>query len=78
MPRFYFDISDGPEIGRDEEGLEFPNLAKARSAALATLGEIARDELPDGDRRDFKISIRDEGGQVRLMATLALRVDNTP
>jgi hypothetical protein len=69
MPRFYFDISDGSEIGRDDEGLEFPSLEAARSAALATLGEIARDELPDGDSRDFRISIRDESGQPLLLAT---------
>ena len=77
MPRFYFDIADGPETGIDDVGLEFPNLEAARANALAALGEIARDELPDGDRRDFQISIRDEGGQVVLKATLALRVETT-
>jgi hypothetical protein len=75
MPRYYFDIADGPESSRDEEGLELPNLEAARTQALATLGEIARDEFPDGDRRDFSISIRDGGGQALLIAKLALRVE---
>jgi hypothetical protein len=75
MPRYYFDIADGAPSGTDDIGLDFPNFQAARENALATLGEIARDELPDGDERDFQISIRDEGGQVLLTATLALRVD---
>jgi predicted regulator of Ras-like GTPase activity (Roadblock/LC7/MglB family) len=78
MPRFYFDITDGPKTGRDDEGLEFRDLKAARAAALATLGEIAKDELPDGDRRDFQISIRDESGEILLKALLALRVENPP
>jgi hypothetical protein len=77
MPRFFFDIADGPKSETDDEGLEFPDLKAARESALETLGEIARDELPDGDRRDFKISIRDESGQILLKALLALRVEET-
>ena len=77
MPRYYFDISDGPETGVDDEGVEFPDIGAARATALRTLGEIARDELPDGDRRDFQISIRDEAGQILLKATLALRIEST-
>jgi hypothetical protein len=77
MPRFYFDVADGSESDRDDDGLEFPTLDAARKAALETLGDIARDELPDGDRRDFSISIRDESGQALLKATLALRVEST-
>ena len=77
MPRFYFDIADGPETGIDDDGLELLNVAAARTAALATLGEIAREELPDGDCRDFSISIRDENGHALLKATLALRVETT-
>jgi hypothetical protein len=75
MPRYFFDIADGDESGTDGEGLEFLNLEAARANALAALGEIARDELPDGDRRDFGISIRDDGGKVLLKATLVLRVE---
>jgi hypothetical protein len=30
MPRFYFDIADGPQSGINDVGLEFPNLEAAR------------------------------------------------
>jgi hypothetical protein len=75
MARYYFDIADGSDTGTDEVGLEFPTLKAARDNALATLGEMARDEFPDGDCRDFEISIRDEGGKFLLTAALALRVN---
>ena len=77
MPHFCFDIADGSETGIDDEGLELPSLTEARKAALATLGEIACEELPDGDCRNFIISIRDENGDALLKATLALRVETT-
>ena len=77
MPLYYFDIKDGPDGGRDEDGMEFPDLETARATALRTLGEIAKDELPDGDCRDFHISIRDERGAILLKATLSLKVEQT-
>ena len=61
MRRFYFDIADTGRLTRDEEGLEFSDRQEARQQALATLGEIARDELPDGDHREFVIEVRDGG-----------------
>lgn len=44
----------------------------ARAAAIAALPDIARDVLPDGDRRDFVSSVRDEAGEVIFTATLSL------
>jgi hypothetical protein len=78
MPRFYFDITDTGRIEVDEKGLECADLAAARKEALATLGEIARDELPDGDRRDFVITIRDHRKSPMLTAELLLRVHRSP
>ena len=75
MPRYFFDIADGDKSGHDDEGLNFPDIKAARAGALQALGEIARDELPDGDCRDFSVSIRDQAGQVLLTATLTLRVE---
>jgi hypothetical protein len=39
------------------------------------LGGIAKDELPDGDAREFIVRIRDEAGSVLLTASLLLRVE---
>jgi hypothetical protein len=75
MPRFFFDIRDGSKTYPDTEGTDLPSLDVARSEALSTLDNIARDELPDGDRRDFVINIRTETGPVMLTASLLLRVE---
>jgi hypothetical protein len=75
MPRFFFDIADSVRPAeRDAEGLELADLKQARARALETLGEIARDELPDGDRREFHISVREDGGRILLTASLSVRV----
>jgi hypothetical protein len=74
MPRFFFDITDTGKASPDGEGTEFPDLHAARAAALRTLGEIAKDELPDGDFRDFVIAIRQDDGPVLLSASLSLKV----
>jgi hypothetical protein len=74
MPRYFFDVTDSGETSRDSEGVEFPSLEAARQEALKTLGEIAKDELPDGDRREFSIRIRD-GERSLLRASLSLNVE---
>jgi uncharacterized protein DUF6894 len=75
MPRYYFDFTDGGEGLRDSEGTVLADLEHARAEALEALAQIAKDELPDGDRREFKIAIRSEVGQLLLTASLFLRVD---
>lgn len=75
MPRFFFDTSDGSGWRRDEEGVDFPDLAAAREDMMRAIAELARDVLPDGNRRDFVILMRDEAGRSILRATLALSVE---
>src|SRR5690348_6632226 len=72
MPRFYFDIDDGKRRTSDAEGLECRDLRIVRNTAIAILPDVARDELPDGDRRVFVCKARDEGGTVVFIATLTL------
>ena len=74
MPRYYFDYLDGPKSLQDDEGTELPDLEAARAEGLETLGLVAKDELPDGDHRDFRISIRQEDGPVLMVLSLLLRV----
>jgi hypothetical protein len=59
MPRYFLDFTDTGELLRDDEGMELVDLEAARMEALASLGEIAKDQLRDGDRRDFIIDIRE-------------------
>ena len=51
MPRFFFDTIDTGRAAEDDDGTELASLEVAKREALATLGEIAHDELPNGDAR---------------------------
>ena len=72
MPLFFLDIDDGQRFIRDEEGLEFPSREAMGEAAMQLLPNIARDELPDRDRRTYRVSARDESGRPVFQATLCL------
>jgi hypothetical protein len=75
MPRYFFDVTDAGEASIDDIGVELPSLEAARREALQTLGEIAKDELPNGDHRQFSIDIRAGDGPAILSASLSLRVE---
>ena len=72
MPRFFFDTDDGERQDRDDEGQELPDMEAARKAAIGVLPDMARDVLPDGDRRDFTTSVRTEHDDVVFRAKLSL------
>lgn len=72
MPRFFFDIDDGKTRTADTYGLELYDLASVREKAISILPDIAREQLPDGDRRVFVCQVRDESGKVLFLATLSL------
>jgi hypothetical protein len=75
MPLYFFDTADTGLSHTDDEGIELDGLETARQEALAMLGGIARDELPDGDAREFVVRIRNDAGSVLLTASLVLRVE---
>lgn len=58
MPRFFFDTSDGERTVIDEIGMDLPDADAARRAALDALPDIARDVMPDGDRRQMSVTVR--------------------
>ena len=70
MPRFFFDVSDGESLTRDEIGLELHDLDRVRTEAIKALPDIAREALPDGDERILVVQARDEGGRAIFRATL--------
>ena len=74
MTLYFFDVTDTGVTLVDDEGTEAADLSAARREAFTTLGAIAKDELPDGDRREFVIVIRDGDGP-RMRALLSLRVE---
>ncbi len=72
MPRFYFDTDNGGSAIRDDEGIECENLEAAVDEAAKVLPDMARDVLPDGDRRAFVVTVRDESGKAVYRFTLSL------
>jgi hypothetical protein len=75
MPRFYFDTYDGTHLVVDHLGLDLEGIEAAKHAAVTVLPEMARDALPDGDRMEFSVRVRDENGRRVLMATLSFSVE---
>jgi len=69
---FFFDIDDGESRETDGRGSELLDAQAARNAAIAILPDVAREELPDGDRRTFMCKVRDESDNVIFIATLSL------
>ena len=69
MERYYFDTYDGENFHRDENGQEVTR-EELRRQAIASLPEMATDELPDGDYRVFRVKVRDEGGTYVFEASL--------
>ncbi len=72
MPRFFFDTHDGDHLVRDPSGHELPHREAARQAALAVLPSMARDEVPNGDRHDFYVNVRNDNGQTIYTACMSL------
>ena len=72
MPRFFLDLYDGDCFTRDPYGFELDGYEEARREAISALPDMARDVLPDGDRRDFTVDVRTAVGEVIYTATLSL------
>ncbi len=77
MPLFHFDTIDTGTVMEDHEGVELPDVEAARKEALATLGAIAKDELPDGDYREFVINVRD-GEPTPILTAFAFAARRAP
>jgi hypothetical protein len=78
MPHYYFDTGDGEVFVSDPDGMELENIGQARDEAMKALSDMARDRVPDGDRRDFVVVVKDETRQPVLRLTLALTVERLP
>ena len=72
MPKFFLDLYDGATFTRDPYGLDLASQEEARKEAISVLPDMARDVLPDGDRRDFTVDVRTNVGEVIYTATLSL------
>jgi hypothetical protein len=74
MPRYFFDTRDGPELLRDEEGLELDGIQHARNEATRALVDLARDVIPGPERGELAIEVRDRLNVPLLRAALSFEV----
>jgi hypothetical protein len=75
MPRFYFDVREGPSFTPDDEGFEFNSLDEAERGAPTSVAEIGRDRLPKGDTREVTVELRNEHCQRVLTVTVAMQIN---
>jgi hypothetical protein len=75
VPKYFFDIDDGEHHSSDSEGTELPDHDAARREAIAVLPDMAREELPDGNHREFSCSVRDTSGKQIFLARLTLHAE---
>lgn len=74
MTRFYFDLWDGHELTRDEDGLELADAAAAMLEGRRALASIVKDAIDQGHEDLIEIRIRNgEPGPV-----LTVRIDVSP
>ena len=78
--RYYFDVYDGERRIQDEEGLYLEGPDKAKAQAMTALADMARIAVPEEDRREFVVEIRDETGRKfwRARLTLVIEVPSDP
>lgn len=62
--RYFFDIDDGEQKTQDDQGIELPDRETAREQAIGVLPDVAREVLPDGNRRTFICRVRDDADKV--------------
>ncbi len=63
MARYYFDILDGAQSVRDDDGAEFDSPEAAVQAAIRSVAETGTNRLGRGDTRAVVIEVRDDGSQ---------------
>lgn len=71
MARYFFDIHDGKRFTQDNEGVDLAGIEAAKAEAGRTLPDIARETMPHGDSREYRIEVRDETGRPVLRLGLS-------
>jgi hypothetical protein len=72
MPRYFFDINDGHERTVDTEGQQIAGFEAARRLAVQELAHLIRDDMPDGERESYVVTVRDESGRPVYVATASM------
>jgi hypothetical protein len=77
MPRYDFDLYEGPRFIPNDEGSEFagPDAAESNAAKLAA--QIGWDYLPKGDDRKGTTEVRNKRARRMLTETVSRHADQT-
>jgi hypothetical protein len=63
--RYHFHIRDGAAVIADEEGSEFESLAAARAEAVASIRDLAIEDIRSGSAvRTWRVEISNRDGTV--------------
>jgi uncharacterized protein DUF6894 len=73
VPRFYFDVSDGPDCFPDEEGFDLDSLDAAEHEATQTLLQLGREWLSRG--QEVHMQVRDEQHRQVLALSVAMKIE---
>ena len=76
MERFYFDINDGRTRRTDTEGTILETPEAARSMAVQELAYLIRDEMPDGAREAYVVTVRDEDRRAIYVAMATMLAES--
>jgi hypothetical protein len=75
MACYFFDVHDGMDFQRDDEGTEFASEDTAMQAAARSAAEIGTGRLAKGDTSDVVIEVRDEHGWRMCTVTASMKID---
>ena len=70
MARYFFDLHNGEGPTRDDHGTELRSRADIPKEVTRILLDVARDELPAGDRTIIAVTVRNESGDPVTVASL--------
>lgn len=62
MARYYFDVTNGNGLERDDDGQELQSLDQVRREAGRILSDIAKDEIPVSRNVSIKVAVRNVDG----------------
>jgi hypothetical protein len=63
MPRYYFDLLDGEDLVKDEEGMDLPNISSAQTEATEFLTNMVEDIATRQSNPPMSIEVRDSEGR---------------
>jgi hypothetical protein len=73
VPQFYFDVTARGVTLADDEGLDLPSLRAARTEAMTSAAEMARED--EACPKDIVILVRDGERQPLVTVRLSLRCE---